>query len=74
LPVLKNIQLGTLKYSVVEAVWERYKHLSVTQLSALTHQADSPWGQVWKKGHKNLLIPFETVRDYYKTKLTPQNG
>jgi uncharacterized phage-associated protein len=57
---------------LLNRVWETYKKYSGTQLSSLTHQANTPWAQTvapYKdKGElpPNLVIPNDTIKAYYK--------
>ena len=51
-------------------VWDLYKELDGLQLSALTHQADTPWFKAWyKDGGKDILgkpIGNDSIAQHYK--------
>lgn len=49
-------------------IWNKYKNLSGLQLSALTHEEDSPWSQVWDGSH-DAVIENSVIEKYYKQKL-----
>ena len=51
---------------LVDAVYDRYKHLSGTQLSALTHQPNTPWSIVWAQAGRNAPIPDPLIEQHYK--------
>ena len=36
--------------NLIDAVWNTYKNFSAVQLSAMTHQTDSPWHRTWHEG------------------------
>lgn len=51
-------------------IWTLYGHFSGVQLSAMTHQSDTPWYETWhKKGGKDYLgtdIPESLIKDHFK--------
>lgn len=54
----------------LQSVWGRYGKLSGFQLSALTHQTDTPWHKTWEKlgakYSKGVDIPEEDITRHYK--------
>jgi uncharacterized phage-associated protein len=54
-------------------IWDIYSDRSGTDLSALTHQAGSPWDIIWHQRGGNLekgvIIPNDLIKDYYTRKL-----
>ena len=50
---------------VVDEVWENYGTLHAFQLSALTHEDDSPWATFYKPGQKHILIPDNAIKEYF---------
>lgn len=56
---------------LLNKVWDIYSRYSGTQLSALTHQPDTPWDIVWnQQGGKNkqgAVIPNDIIATHYKT-------
>ena len=41
--------------SVLNAVWDSYKNKDGEELSEITHQANSPWGNVFERGKNKAL-------------------
>ena len=51
---------------LIGAVYDQYKKFSGLQLSQLTHQADTPWDQMWKKyGERNVVIPQDLIQSHF---------
>ncbi|OUO54660.1 hypothetical protein B5F76_02135 [Desulfovibrio sp. An276] len=68
IPPIKNFQ--NLKPFLTK-IQDVYGKWNGTQLSALTHQPDTPWSQVRKdypEDTKNIPIPNDLLRDYFKRK------
>ena len=53
---------------VISSVWNSFGHLSGPKLSALTHEAGSPWDTIWKSDQYGI-IPNELIEDYYTKQL-----
>jgi uncharacterized phage-associated protein len=51
---------------LIAAVYQRYRHLSGTQLSAMTHMANTPWSQAWHERGQNSVIPNNAIADHYR--------
>lgn len=51
------------------AVFDRYKGISGTQLSALTHKSGTPWSAVWNERGQNAVIPDEIIKRHYVERL-----
>lgn len=75
---LGSSQDQELSKSVIEfldPILNHYNKFSAFDLSALTHQKDSPWDQVVQNASKkelksrSLPIPTQVIRNYYKSKL-----
>jgi uncharacterized phage-associated protein len=51
---------------ILNRVWDVYKKFTAIQLSALTHQPDSPWSQTYLK-NKNIgsLIENGLIKEYF---------
>jgi len=69
---------------LLDEVWRVYSGFSPLQLSAITHQPNTPWDITWN-GHKGseyfgAIIPNELIGKHYKEKLAdapsnaPQNS
>lgn len=56
--------------SFLNKIWEVYKDYSAVELSALTHQENTPWFEVWhEKGARNkrsVVIPNDAIQNYYQ--------
>ena len=74
IPNLKNFGLPMDErlesIDVVLQVWQKYKRFSALELSAMTHEAGSPW-YVTRSKFKNRFkqnppIEDETIREFYK--------
>lgn len=50
---------------VIDGVYETYGDFEAYQLSALTHEAGSPWEKIYRPGRKNLLIPNGLIKEYF---------
>lgn len=59
--------------SFLKKIWDVYGSLTAFQLSAMTHQKDTPWDKVWnqEKGceRRGIAIPDSYMKDYFKQKL-----
>ena len=61
-------------YKFLQAVYEKYGSLSVTQLVALTHQPGSPWEKAGSGVHEFAIIDQNDIRDYFKNRMGNRNG
>jgi uncharacterized phage-associated protein len=52
----------------LDRIWNKYKGFKGLELSAKTHENNTPWSIVWAR-NKNGLISNEIIKDYYKDKL-----
>ncbi|KAA3436976.1 Panacea domain-containing protein [Rufibacter hautae] len=53
----------------LEKIWEVYGQFSGVDLSAMTHQDQTPWKQVWDtqgKHSNNVIIPNDLIKEYYQ--------
>ncbi len=50
--------------NLLKAVFEAYKGLNGVQLSALTHQPNTPWDKAWKRG-KNTVIDDSEIKAHF---------
>lgn len=53
----------------VKKIWDAYKNLSGIELSAKTHEENSPWKEVYDGAH-NVVIENSEIENYYKKKIT----
>ena len=68
---LPNYSLGDKNIeNFLDRVWEVYGSYNGVQLSAKTHQNDSPWSRVWNTIKNNdyfsLQIPEIFIKEHYK--------
>ena len=57
---------NTSQTQVIDAVFDAYKHMSASALSALTHQPNTPWDKVWSAKGGNAVIPDELIEPHFK--------
>ncbi len=61
--------------TLINNVWNAYKHLTAFDLSGLTHREGTPWSQIAEKFGaggimpNNVTIPEELIRGYYKQRV-----
>lgn len=65
--------LSDVERQFIRNVYDRYKHLSGTQLSSLTHMDDTPWSQVWASSGRNATIPDDLIAAHYTARLAASN-
>jgi uncharacterized phage-associated protein len=52
--------------AIIGRVYADYSKFEAFQLSAITHEDDSPWSRVYNNGHgKYLAIRSDMIRDYF---------
>lgn len=63
--------MGSVQEEVIRIVWDKYKGFDALQLSALTHQLDSPWMLVKRQrpGVRDAIIPQADMMIYFKKQL-----
>lgn len=52
----------------LDKIWNKYKEFKGIELSAKTHEINTPWSKVWNQ-NPNGLIPNDTIKEYYEGKL-----
>jgi len=55
-----------LDRAFLDDVYEKYGHLTGIQLSSLTHQAGTPWDQVYEDGVRSKEISDSLLNHHYK--------
>ena len=63
-PVMKA-DLSADERELTETVWKDYGSFEAFQLSALTHEDDSPWAKVYRPGQRNLVIEDSLIKSYF---------
>ena len=58
---------------IINAVIDLYAEKSGAALIAITHEHGSPWKQHYIPGKRDVVIPTESIKDYYKQK-ADRNG
>lgn len=61
----KAIEKNSFAYRLVETVYNGYKKYSGSQLSAITHKANTPWAITW---HRLKFSPIDNdlIKEHYK--------
>jgi uncharacterized phage-associated protein len=74
IPTITDPALSTF----LDNVWNAYKHLDGFQLSAITHQPDTPWHRTWvQNGGSEILgaaIPQNVIAEHYRQLAAQRNG
>jgi uncharacterized phage-associated protein len=64
--------------SFLDKIWDEYKDYSAVELSALTHEEETPWFETWhNKGGKDtraILIANDAIQSHYKQVLASDNA
>ena len=50
---------------VIDHVWRKYGHMTASQLSALTHQPNTPWSQAYFGRGRNAELKNEDIQKHY---------
>ncbi|MFW9618889.1 MAG: Panacea domain-containing protein [Sulfurospirillum sp.] len=58
---------------LISIVWNKYKDLSGIQLSALTHQDDTPWKKSYIPHVSNIIIDNNVIKEHYKELLKEES-
>lgn len=66
-------EVGQQDKQLLEAVFEAYKGLNGIQLSALTHQPNTPWAKAWERPGRNTKISNDEIAAHFKA-LAEQRG
>lgn len=54
---------------LIDMVWKKYKGKEGIELSALTHEPDTPWFKTWHEGGRNTPIQNEIISEHYNALL-----
>lgn len=66
IPTFQTGQLSPAEKRLIESVWKNYGDLSGPQLSAMTHQGDTPWDKIMKMSGLRSVIPDHLIADHYR--------
>lgn len=59
--------------ALLDRVWDIYSPYDGVQLSAMTHQPNTPWDQTWRSSggdnYCGAIIPNELIEQHYKQKI-----
>ncbi len=50
---------------VLERVWQVYKRYTASELSGMTHQANTPWKQSYREDGPPARIPNDAIKNHY---------
>jgi uncharacterized phage-associated protein len=73
-PILQDNESLKVR-TFLKKIWDVYGKFNGAQLSALTHEINSPWYVVWNnqggKDRKFAQIPDNLIKEYFCKKITP---
>jgi uncharacterized phage-associated protein len=52
--------------ALLNKVWNEYKKYSASELSAMTHNVDTPWSQTYQDVRPMRIIPTALIEQHYK--------
>lgn len=58
-------QLSPSEEAVIQHVWRKYGGKSAAELSAMTHQPNTPWTRAYYSKGRNARIPNDDIRAHY---------
>jgi uncharacterized phage-associated protein len=73
IPVSENPIQDEKTNKLLEKIWNTYGKYTAVQLSAMTHEPETPWSITWEKAKKqyktlNLTIPDNLIQEHYTAK------
>jgi len=72
-PWIRDAKVDSQTETLLSSVWESYARFSGVQLSAMTHQDDTPWYEAWHrqdgKSQYYAEISDELIRSHYRQKI-----
>lgn len=72
--VFGGFELNDDEKALIKSVYETYKNFNGLQLSALTHQPNTPWERAWKIPGRNTVIDNEDIKKHYKELAEKRRG
>ena len=57
--------LSPSEKEIIDHVWNRYGHLSASQLSDMTHEPGTPWTRAYMERGRNAELNAEEIRQHY---------
>lgn len=57
--------LSDKERAVIDHVWAKYGSKSSSELSAMTHQVNTPWYKAYFGRHKNAILDNKEIRQHY---------
>jgi uncharacterized phage-associated protein len=67
--ICQPLTTGERETDLLDKVFNVYGKYSALQLSALTHQDNTPWDITFKTKGEGALIPNDTIEQHYKEKI-----
>jgi uncharacterized phage-associated protein len=58
-------KLDASEKSVVDHVWEKYSLFSAGELSAMTHEPNTPWSKAYFEGGRNTPLDNSEIKKHY---------
>ena len=59
-------KLDSEAQTTISATWESLKTFTAAQLSNWTHKSGSPWEKVFVAEMKDVIIPDDDIKEYFK--------
>lgn len=59
----------TKMLTVLDRVWDVYKGFDAWSLRGKTHEAGTPWSQVYRQGVHDVEIPDDLIKPHFETKI-----
>lgn len=77
MPWIRDAAVDPQSASLLDSVWHNYAGYSGIQLSAMTHQDNTPWSIAWHRegGHAQYFAPISDalIEQHYKSKIAQAN-
>lgn len=54
---------------ILDTVWNSYKRFSGWSLRNKTHEAGTPWSQVYREGERDIVIRDDDVKEHFKERI-----
>ena len=58
-------EFDEVEHDLLNQIHDRYGPYTGIELSRMTHQAGTPWHQVWSQRGRNSIIPNSLIEDYF---------
>lgn len=62
-----DLEQKELILRMLEKIWNVYGRKTSLELVDITHKSGSPWTQIYSPRRTNIVIPRNTIKDYYNS-------